>query len=218
MKNRIYTVAFVFILMIGFANAITLASAEVQTLGTFKQNADLNLIQNGAGFDNCTITSVLNPASAQVLGSTLMVKTGNFYNTSFSETSVLGSYVVSGFCTASAGDTVWAYDFKITETGEGTNTFPIQLSFLVFGFIMMITGKVFSGFRILKYGGGALTFVMGILTIFPGYAGISGNTLLGLTVGTISIGIGFFFMIEDSFSFDNQVDHYDQHDDGRFVP
>ena len=103
-----------FILLI----VLPLASSEIQSLGVFKVNDNVELKQIGAGFNNCTITSVLYPNSSEALGLSNMDKSGNQYNYTFISSSVLGSYIVNSFCTDSTGDSVWAYDFEVTATGE----------------------------------------------------------------------------------------------------
>ncbi len=93
---------------------------------------------------------------------------------------------------------------------------PNELIILGLAYIMMFVGLSMKKYRIIKVLGAMFVMVMGVYTIFPGYGGISGSEIIGLTLGTISIGLGAYFMMEGSFSHDKQVDSYNQHDDGRF--
>ncbi len=58
--------------------------------------------------------------------------------------------------------------------------------------------------------------VSGVLTLFPGYGFINHSTLMGQLLGTIGIGLGFYFMIEDSFSKDEQDEWYTQEEGGDY--
>lgn len=93
---------------------------------------------------------------------------------------------------------------------------PIEILILALGYILMMFGASNGRYRVMKYLGSILCMVIGVVILFPGIEGIPGSDLIALALGTISICLGFFFLIEDSFSFDRQVDHYNQHDDGRF--
>ena len=51
--------------------------------------------------------------------------------------------------------------------------------------------------------------IMGVITIYPGYSFINYTTLLGKGLGFILIGLGFYFLIEDSFSRNKQEDRFE---------
>ncbi|KKK71178.1 hypothetical protein LCGC14_2916540, partial [marine sediment metagenome] len=96
---------------------LSFASSQIQSLGTFKLNADINLIQT---CDNCTfnnITSVLYPNSSVAISNVEMTKDGTFYNHTFSNANITGSYIVNGFGDLDGINTVWNYDFKVNNTG-----------------------------------------------------------------------------------------------------
>ena len=95
-----------------------LASAEQQTLGTFKQNSCIQLTQtcgnctyNNISFVYMTLDVILYNVSDQ------MSKVGTFYNYSFCNTSTIGEYNVHGFGDPDGTQTSWTYDFGITGTG-----------------------------------------------------------------------------------------------------
>jgi len=83
-------------------------------------------------------------------------------------------------------------------------------------YILMLIGIAMPQLRMLKYAGAMGVLVFGVIILFPGIPGIDRSGLMALAIGTISIGLGLFFLIEDAFSFDRQVDSFDQADDGRF--
>ena len=71
-------------------------------------------------------------------------------------------------------------------------------------------GFVTERLRLFKHMGAILLVIMGIITLFPGYNFINHTTLFGLALGTILVGIGFYFLIEDSFSRERQGDIFNQ--------
>ena len=52
--------------------------------------------------------------------------------------------------------------------------------------------------------------IMGTLTLFPGYNFINHTNLFGLSLGTILIAMGFYFLVEDSFSRKGQQEGFGQ--------
>lgn len=104
---------FVFILL------MSCASAEQQTLGTFKQNDSLNLIQNCINSTYANVSRIVYPDSTLIINEQLiMEKNGDDYNLTFLNTTKLGNYVVYGLCDENGIKTNWVYDFKITKNGE----------------------------------------------------------------------------------------------------
>ena len=101
-----------------------LVVGAVETLGTFKQGGDVELLQAGANFSFCNITSVKYPNSSSAITDVQMTKRGNEYNYTLDSdyTGNLGSYIVNGFCSNGTSDIVWAYDFGITPNGEDLST------------------------------------------------------------------------------------------------
>lgn len=96
----------------------TLVIAEEQSLGIFKLNDCVNLIQTCS---NCTynnISSVIYPSGVQVIGESVMTKLGNQYNKTFCNTSKVGTYLVNGYGDLDGTVQVWSYTFKINGQGE----------------------------------------------------------------------------------------------------
>ena len=119
---------------------ISLASAEIQTLGTFTVNEEINLIQTCA---NCTfnnITSVTGSNSQEIIGNFPMTKTGSVYNFTLSSGNVtqLGEYIINGIGDLDGIDTVWNYNLFVTPNGQDFTTGK-AISYLGFIIILLFT-------------------------------------------------------------------------------
>lgn len=118
------------------------------------------------------------------------------------------------------GTTAGQETFAITITADGKNfnIFPFQFVIIIFSGLLVGLGFASERVRMLKHLGSIMFLVMGVLTLYPGYAFINWTTLPGKIMGFVMIGGGFFFLIEDSFSRGKQTEYYSQEpeDDGRF--
>ena len=123
---------------------ISFANAEIQTLGTFKQGEEINLIQTCATCTFNNITSILSPNSSQIVGEQTMTKLGTVYNFTLSSTntSLVGEYIVNGFGDLDGTDTVWNYNLFVTPTGFTLETSDSILLII----ILMATLILFLGF------------------------------------------------------------------------
>lgn len=112
MRNKLFLLIFVSILF------TSLISGEIETLGTFAQNEQVELVQTCSNCTYVNILSVKYPNSSIALLSTSMSSTGNgLYNYTFSNTSALGEYIVNGMADVDGVNTVFAYNFYVTKTG-----------------------------------------------------------------------------------------------------
>ena len=94
-----------------------LVSAEIETLGIFRTEGVVTLIQNCG---NCTynnVSSVIYPNSTQAIGQVAMSQLGTLYSFNYNKTDALGTYIVNGFGDLDGVKTSWAYTFNITNTG-----------------------------------------------------------------------------------------------------
>lgn len=122
---------------------ISLVSAEIQTLGTFKPGEEINLIQICA---NCTfnnITSIIrSPNSTQIMGNVVMTRIGSVYNFTLSSgnTTELGEYIVNGIGDLDGVNTVWNYNFFVTPSGFilETSESLIYIIILIATFILFL--------------------------------------------------------------------------------
>lgn len=134
-------------LMLGLI-LISSASAEIQTLGTFKAGENITLIQicGSCTFNN--ITFILFPnSSIDISNSNVeMTKDGTFYSYIFNDsfTSDLGMYIVNGVGDIDGINTIWSYELQITPTGKEITTgnsiitFLAVLLFLLLGSLSII--------------------------------------------------------------------------------
>lgn len=92
---------------------------------------------------------------------------------------------------------------------------PVEIVILAFAYILLLFG-IGARIGMLQKMGAIFVLVMGVMFL-SGTAGIDRDSLIALAIGTISIGLGGYYLIEDSFSHFRQADHPDvDHDDGRF--
>lgn len=91
--------------------------AEQETLGTFKQDECIELIQTCSNCTQVNITNVKYPNSSVALSSVEMEKEGTFYNYSFCNTNVVGQYIVNMVGDVDGIATVVSYDFFINPQG-----------------------------------------------------------------------------------------------------
>jgi hypothetical protein len=121
-----------------FLFLIETSFAEVETLGVFKQNDCVGLLQTCSNCTFSNLTSVILPNGTQELISKLMTKHGMEYNYTYCNTSAMGTYIANGYSDVDGINTVWAYDFEITPSGANITTSQgiIYLIFLVIIFFI----------------------------------------------------------------------------------
>ena len=189
--NKLMSNKFILIILLLLCLTTTV-NAEVQTLGTFKQNTCVNLIQTCSNCSYSNISSVIAPNSASLLGQVVMTKISNVYNYSFCSTSQIGSYIVNGISDVDGSQVVWAYDFQITPSGSNNNPnfyyiiFIASLGVVILGFVLKNApivilgsfGMVYLGLYIILFGINGIkdtvyTWGWGIIILaVAGYIGI----------------------------------------------
>lgn len=110
---------------------LQIAYAQVETLGTFKKDSIITLSQT---CDNCTfinVTKIKYPNSSETYPNTGMSQPvqGNF-NSTLSETSALGEYIVTTCGNPNGYYNCESYNFYVTDTGE---EFSLDQSLIIFG-------------------------------------------------------------------------------------
>lgn len=114
--------------------------AEQQTLGTFQQDECVDLIQTCADCSYVNFTSVKYPDSSLALGNVQATKQGTEYNYTFCNTDKLGTYIVNGVGDVGGTDTVFAYNFEITKSGnENNGMFNITVFSVILGIWLIFT-------------------------------------------------------------------------------
>jgi hypothetical protein len=131
---------------------IPVITAEVMTLGVFKQNECVELKQTCSNCSYITITSLLSPLSNNLFTLANMTKQGTDYNYTFCNTTWLGQYIVNGYGDVDGVITIWAYDFQVTASGNILDTAEsiIYIIFLVglsFVFLLFLYGSIVIPYR-----------------------------------------------------------------------
>jgi len=177
-------------------------AAEQQSLGTFKQNECINLIQTCANCSYVNISSVITSSSVQVLGQSEMTKVGTIYNITFCGTSLIGKYVVNGVGDLDGTNQIWSYDFEITPSG-----FTGTLGF--YAILLVILGGVITlGFAI-KEGwfvviGGMGLMILGLYSVINGIAGFK-DMFITWTISIFLLSIGAYLSIKSAIELIEEV-------------
>jgi len=197
---------------------ISFASAEIQTLGTFPVNEEINLIQICS---NCTfnnITYIFLPDSTLINFNIQMTKDGTFYNYTLNSGNVtqLGEYIINGIGDLDGVDTDWNYNLFVTTSGaerinegEGFTLFSIIL-ILIMTIIFFIIATIFVNNFAFKVFFGSLSVLLLISTIGFGVTimqqnfGAFSNLVSGyslffrlfmILLGAAGIGLIFFLVV-----------------------
>ena len=105
-------------ILLAFVLLISLATAQQQTLGTFKQGESINLLQTCADCTYVNISYVQAPNSTVILSNKVMTKSGVTFNHTLEAQQQLGNYIVCGVGDLEGTATTWCYDFEITILGD----------------------------------------------------------------------------------------------------
>jgi amino acid transporter len=114
MTNKIYILFFSLIIL------SSVASAQLESLGTFKQSEEILLKQLCANCTYVNITSINYPNGSTAIGQQQMQVSNNeyYYLLDSEYTNDLGRYNVNGFGNPDGSVDVWAYYFDVTTTGK----------------------------------------------------------------------------------------------------
>lgn len=158
----------------------------------------------------CNVT-LLYPDGTLLVNNSIMTNQGSFRNITIPQIDNNQLGFVTGIESCSNTTLGGPDTFTIEITGDGNEflQFPHQFTFIIFALLMIGIGMVNDRLRMFKHLGSMLMMVLGVLTLFPGYSFINYSNLLGLSLGTILIGLGFYFLIEDSFSRNKQEDRFE---------
>jgi len=125
---------------------ISMASASLSSLGTFKQNDCINISQTCATCTYVNISSVSSNTNSNLISNVEMIDFGSGeWRYEFCNTSVAGRYDVKGIGDVSGVDSSFAVYFDITYKGYTISSsqatlYAILLFVLIFVFIITILG------------------------------------------------------------------------------
>ena len=131
--------AFLFMSMFLFS----FVSAEQDSLGTYTQGEDIELLQICGTCSYNNITSIVYPNSSHVIIDDAMTRRGMEYTYTLTQTSQVGTYLVNGFGDLDGTNTAWAYEFEVTENGLKAPSENIIIFFSIlffFVFALLIYG------------------------------------------------------------------------------
>ena len=111
MKNKIFLILFVGLML------INLISAEVETLPTVQRDTPIILTQICSNCTYVTILSVISPEYNVLLESVNMTQQGSLYTYNFTNTSLVGEYLLNGVADVDGYETPFAYNFFVTPSG-----------------------------------------------------------------------------------------------------
>ncbi len=186
---------------------------------TFQQSteADIKIVCINAGFCSSATTcnvSIFAPDQSTLLDAVTATQAASLGSFNFTltadQTKQLGEYSVGGFCLDGSVTNIVDFTFDVTADGQPFNVFPSEFSVILFSFLLIALGLFQERLRMFKHIGSILMMVMGVLTLFPGYSFTNWTTLQGLGLGTVLIGLGFYWLIEDNFSREEQDDSFEQ--------
>jgi len=217
----------VMVILAGILILFPIISAATELTFGFNTEFDLKrpCFNNGSfcsAATECNIT-ITDPNGNVIVDNQLMTNQVSFHNYTVSsalnnQLGIHPSYMSCNDSGLGGGDT---FEIEITADGRSSSIFPTQFVIMLLGFALIGFGLSRERMRLFKHVGSILVFIMGVLTLYPGYSLINYSTLLGKGLGFACIGLGFYFLIEDGFSRDEQTESFQskneeyEEDDGR---
>ena len=210
--------AFIFLFFLFFL--VTTVSAQQileEQIPSFQYNTEFDFkrpcFNNGCFCDSSLYVNItlVKDGGNLMINNSLMTNQGSFRNITVPQSSNNRLGFVQAFESCSNSTNAGPDTFTIAITGDGKpyQKFPQQFFFIIFSIVLVVIGLVQEKLRMFKHMGAIFMMIMGIITLFPGYSFINWTTLLGKTIGFTLVGLGFYFLIEDSFSRNKQEDGFD---------
>lgn len=208
-KKLSFVFCFLFIFL-----ALPLAIAQEDPTFQFNKEFDLKRPCSDSGFFcdstyQCNITLIY-PDGNLLVNNQIMTNQVSFRNITILQPNNKQLGIIKGIesCNNVTLAGLNTFDVIITANGKKFQAFPNEFFIIILGLVMIGAGFVTERLRLFKHLGGILLMISGVITLFPGYNFINYSTLLGKSLGAILIGLGFYFLIEDSFSRDKQEEAY----------
>lgn len=208
------SILFILVFTLVFSSPLILGSTEE----VFQFNKEFDLKRGcsdngffcGSAFD-CNITLIY-PDGTLLKDNLAMTDKGSYRNITIaqSENNQLGIMEAIQSCNNLTNAGSDDFDIEITANGLPSQVFPVQFFPVILAFVMIVLGLWQERLRMFKHVGSLILMVMGVITLYPGYSFINWTTLMGQSLGFGFIGIGFYFLIEDSFSRNIQDETFNQ--------
>jgi hypothetical protein len=194
MKNKLIIGILLSIVM------ITIVSASMSSLGTFKQNDCVELKQTCASCSYVNFTRVSYPNSTRALDNVQATKDGSNFNYTFCSTSALGIYIVDGIGDVDGTDTVFAYDFEVTPTGMKENT-TLFIVMILFASVLLFISLLFKNY-VFAFLAGVAYLITGTYTMIYGFANLTDTYTRMISV--VIIGFGLIVTVLSGLEFSSQ--------------
>ena len=196
--KHFFLVSMIFLLVI-----IPLSSSSIPTLGTFKQNSCVNLLQTCADCTYNNISSVTQPNGNKGVGIVVMTKVGTEFTYNFCNTSTSGTYNVNGYGNPGTVLTKWNYNFIITPSGGAEDNTLFFYVFVICAAALLIISLLFKNyvFSILS---GFLFIGSGIYSMIYGFGDVT--SVYTRIVSFVLIGLGIIITITSAFEFAGEAE------------
>ena len=197
---------------------VSLVGAEQEQTFQFNKEFDLKRGCSNAGFfcDSsfvCNITLIY-PDGSLLKNNVIMGDFTSYRNVTINQTenNQLGFIKAIEVCNNGtwAGDET--FNIVVTADGKKCQNFPIHFVVIIIGLVLMGTGAMIEKLKMFKSMGSMVIIIMGVITLFPGYSFINWTTLMGKAIGFGLLGMGFYFLINDAFSRNEQAENFEQKD------
>ena len=182
--------------------AIGLVSAT-DSLGTFKQNDCINLIQNCNNCSVVNITKLTYPNSTAAVTNIGMTADGTSFNYTFCQTPIVGTYFVSGFGDLDGVNTVWTYTFDITPLGDNSTSNIGFYFFIIVTLFILLTIGFYSGDKWIVILCGIGMLIFGLYFLVNGISGFR-DSMLNTFISFAMIGIGTYISVKSSLDIINE--------------
>lgn len=163
----------------------------IPTLGVFKVNTCVELKQTCANCSYVNLTSIIYPDSTSTVINMEMTKDGSVFNYTFCNNTLLGTYIVNGIGNPQGVQTIFAYDYSITTTGNSSSyTIPLFIGIGAFVLLIFAFGmkNLYIGFM-----AGSAFLVFGIYTMIYGLGIIS--DFYTQTIAYVAIGFSLLIIL-----------------------
>jgi len=195
MNNKIYLMAMVLLL------SLTLVSAAGFD-GVFKAYTEVELTQtcdNGEIIcDACNITNIRGPNSDVLVSNIPMQKRTSDFNYTFSDTSTLGVYYVTGFCVDGSEIRNWKYTFRVQSSDPAENNTTTFIIFAIIALTLLVLSFVFHNY-IFAFLAGLAILGTGVYSMVNGFGNIT--SVYTQIIAVVIIGFGAIITIISSLEF-----------------
>jgi hypothetical protein len=166
---------------------LSLTSAVVENLPVQKQNDPVIVWQQ---CDNSSYSNVTSIKVGAITVSGQQVQTlirTDYYEYIFTNTSLLGNYIVNGYCDEGGIRTSWAYSFPVTIDGQSqTSNTTFVIFLLAFSIVLLLISFIFKNHIFAFFSGlsfsltGAYSMVYGFTLFTTEYPRMISLVILGL--------------------------------------